>query len=297
MTESQIHKDTYYVSDDRKVLTQQQIPVPGLEMIGKHTIKTAISPIGTHYHPCCFEFTFLLKGSISFSVNGREYQLNGGDVFFTYPDEVHSSNLKPLSVSDLVWFQIDISNPGQLLFLNAASASLLISQLNNLTERTLHNAGRNLTRLADEAFQAAFRLQNAPLTSAYLVLILQMITGSSNLYQTHLTEDIQMSVDYILEHITEPLAFDTLADICHLSVSAYKQKFKSQLGTTPRNYINRKKIEMAKSLLDSGHSVTETAVMLGFNTSSYFTTVFKKYAFYTPTDYVNQLKCSSEVYE
>lgn len=289
MSGSQIHKDTYYISDDRKVLTQQQIPIPGLEMIGKHTIKKSISPISTHYHPGCYEFTFMLKGSITFSVDGRDYQLNGGDIFFTCPNEVHSSNLEPLSVSDLVWFQIDISNPAQLLFLNAAAAGLLIDQLNNLTERSLHGSDRNLVHLADEAFHAAYCLQNAPLTASYLVLILQLITGASN-HQNPLSADIQLSVDYIMEHITDQISLDELAGICHLSVSAYKQKFKGQLGITPRSYINRKKIEMAKIFLDSGHSVTETAVVLGFNTSNYFSTVFKKYAFYTPTDYVRRLE-------
>ena len=37
-------------------------------------------------------------------------------------------------------------------------------------------------------------------------------------------------------------------------------------------------------------SVTDIAMLLGFTTSSYFSTVFKKYTLYTPTEYLEKEK-------
>jgi len=47
------------------------------------------------------------------------------------------------------------------------------------------------------------------------------------------------------------------------------------------------KIEMAKELLKKGKNVTETAMLLSFNSSDYFSFVFKKYTSFCPTVFAN----------
>ena len=54
---------------------------------------------------------------------------------------------------------------------------------------------------------------------------------------------------------------------------------------TPREYINQLKIREARKLLREGHSITETAMELGFSSSSYFAVLFKKITLYTPQEY------------
>lgn len=282
-----ILKDDYYVSEDRIVFTQQQLHIPGLEMFGHHTIKSAISPIQTHYHPNCFELTFVMKGTLTFSVGGTDYKLKGGDIFLTFPDEVHSTNLNPVSISELLWFQIDISNPDFLFFLDVPSSKQLAKQLKHLKNRIFHMNSTMMTLIQD-AFHHARQYHTPQLVASYLVLLLQLLGNDSTTSDACLSTDILLSIDYISVHLTEQIELNRLADLCGLSVSAYKQKFKQQMGITPRNYINMQKIERAKQLLDSGCSITDTAMTLGFNTSNYFTTVFKKYTFQSPTDYIHR---------
>ena len=66
----------------------------------------------------------------------------------------------------------------------------------------------------------------------------------------------------------------------------FSYKFKRQLGTSPRNFINQQKIEQAKILLLEKMSITDVAMYLGFTSSSYFSTVFKKFTLYTPSEYI-----------
>lgn len=257
-------KDTYFRSKYRTVLTGEQIRIPGIEMIGRHTIKSALPPLELHYHPGCFELTFVLEGTIAFGAEQedketgekiqKEYQLNGGDIFVTLPDEVHSSNMMPVLRSEIIWFQLDISMP----------------------------------MLIKEAFQCVLSGRSPWLGASYLSLILNLLTEEFHQERNTLSEDIRQSANYIRCNLTQQLSLDELADLCGLSVSSYKQKFKSQMGITPRNYINMQKIELAKQLLESGESVTETSMKLGFNTSSYFATVFKKYTSQSPMDYVHK---------
>ncbi|RGY01284.1 AraC family transcriptional regulator [Blautia sp. OF03-15BH] len=55
-----------------------------------------------------------------------------------------------------------------------------------------------------------------------------------------------------------------------------------------RYFINQQKIEFSKTLLMEGMSVTDIAMLLNFNTSSYFSTVFKKFTALSPMDYLKK---------
>ena len=80
---------------------------------------------------------------------------------------------------------------------------------------------------------------------------------------------------------------EELAKLCRLSVSQFKQKFRAQVGMAPRHYVNYHKIQLAKKMLLDGMSVTNTAMELGFGSSSYFTVVFRRYSACTPSEFLH----------
>ena len=55
-------------------------------------------------------------------------------------------------------------------------------------------------------------------------------------------------------------------------------------------FINRQKVDMAQKLLAEGKSVTDTAFALGFNSSSYFSTVFRKFTRMSPGEFAGKLR-------
>ena len=70
------------------------------------------------------------------------------------------------------------------------------------------------------------------------------------------------------------------------SLSYYKQKFKQEVGITPSEYMMLQKIERAKKILtESDQSITNIAFSMGFSSSNYFCSVFKKFMDCTPKDY------------
>ena len=113
--------DSPVYSKERKVLTGQTLQVPGLRMYGHHNTAHAISPLDTHYHRDCFEFTYLVHGNVRFSVDGRTYPLSGGDLFVTMPNEVHDTAGIPMSVHQLYWFQLEARDPDNFLFMAPGS--------------------------------------------------------------------------------------------------------------------------------------------------------------------------------
>lgn len=62
--------------------------------------------------------------------------------------------------------------------------------------------------------------------------------------------------------------------------------FKKELGTTPLQYINQKKIEKSQLLLITEEiAVKEIAFQLAFEDYSYFNRLFKKITGVTPQEY------------
>ena len=283
--------DRYVNTKERKVLTRKENGIPGLRMFGYHQTSQARDSLVTHYHRNCFEFTYLVQGNICFYIGEHRYDVTGGDMFVTMPDEVHSSGNTPMSLHQMYWFQLEADHPEELLFLEESRARWLLQQLSSLPERRIKmksSTGPLLSRVFAclEAGTPGSRLQAAGLLS---VLLCQILTDAAA-QDVPVTPDIRRAKDYIIEHISEPISMEELAGEAMLSVPRFKQKFRAQIGTGPRGFINFHKIEEAKKLLRSGLNATETAMRLGFSGSDYFSVVFRRYTSLSPTEYIKKLK-------
>lgn len=101
-------------------------------------------------------------------------------------------------------------------------------------------------------------------------------------------EDNRMAktVLYIRKHLNEAIELEKLAEISCLSKDHFIRLFKKELGTTPLQYINQKKIEKAQLLLITEElAVKEIAFQLAFDDYSYFNRLFKKTTGVTPQEY------------
>jgi AraC-like DNA-binding protein len=90
---------------------------------------------------------------------------------------------------------------------------------------------------------------------------------------------------YIEENMENKVLAETLAKELALSLRQMQRIFKDELDTTPTSFITLIKLERAAEMLKSGNNVTEAAFATGFNDSSYFSRVFKKYFDVPPSDY------------
>lgn len=97
---------------------------------------------------------------------------------------------------------------------------------------------------------------------------------------------IAKTVLYIRKHLNEVIELEKLAEISCLSKDHFIRLFKKELGTTPLQYINQKKIEKAQLLLITEElAVKEIAFQLAFEDYSYFNRLFKKITGVTPQEY------------
>ncbi len=279
--------DTAYESNHRHVLTKEELQIPGLTMFGKHTMTNAVAPLPEHFHQDCFEITLVTNGTLSFTVE-NEYELSGYDIFITYPNQVHSTNLLPLSAGEIIWFQLDCNMIDNLLFLNREASYHLMNTFSLLQKHKISTKNTQISYYIKHAFDLAKKQEQKFLVASYLYLALSELMILSHRPISETTPDISAVLTYIKDNICNALTLDELATVAKLSTSQFKQKFRLQTGIAPRHYINHMKIKHAKKLLDQGTSITDTAMTLGFDTSSYFSVVFKRYNACSPREYINR---------
>ncbi len=283
-------RDHYMYTKDRIVLTEEELRIPGIRMFGRHVMNSATPSIFWHYHRDAFEFSIPAGGTFSFSTETADYNLPGGDVFVSFPNEVHGTNLVPVTAGDLYWFQLDVSDEENLLFLSRGAGRYLKEKLLAPPHHLIRTELRRTVPLIRQMFDLAVNGADSHLTAACFHLFLQMLIVYAVREPFPMSPDIRKARDEILADPCRDFALEDLARTAGLSCSQFKQKFKAQLGVSPRHFINAKKIDHAKKLLSEGRSVTEVSMLLNFTTSSYFATVFKKYTMETPTEYQKKLK-------
>ncbi len=77
-----------------------------------------------------------------------------------------------------------------------------------------------------------------------------------------------------------------MADRLCVSPSYLGDLIKRSTGSTASKYIQRQVVQMAKNLISSGHSISETAYSLGFDYPQHFSRFFKREEGITPKDYM-----------
>lgn len=93
-------------------------------------------------------------------------------------------------------------------------------------------------------------------------------------------------IKYINEHINENISLSLGANLCNMSQSQFSRTFKKETGKTFKEYVLLKKIEQAKFYIKTtDKSFSEISDFLGFEDSSYFTKLFKKYEGIPPKEY------------
>lgn len=286
--------EVFMQSEDYLILPAKHLGLRGLHLFGHAEFGSAYPGLVEHVHPGCIEITAMLRGSQKYTTGRREYSLHGGDVYSTFLDEGHSTGQRPQEVSEIIWFQLDLREEEHFLGLAPPWDERLFAQMRHWNRRIIKMEPEEL-ELLRRAFRgfASAKTEDDPMRclgqSMLLAFLHGMLAKESALLE--LTSDIQVVITYIQSHITERLEIENLAEMTGLSPTWFKTKFREETGISPREYINRRKIELAEAWIQEGEaSVTKLANGLSFATSSYFSTVFRQFTGMSPREYLQSYR-------
>ncbi|MCP3028068.1 helix-turn-helix domain-containing protein [Halobacillus sp. A5] len=102
---------------------------------------------------------------------------------------------------------------------------------------------------------------------------------------------VHKAKNYIYQNLTEDINLKVIAEELHVNPNYLSSVFNKDTGTSITKYINAQRVKEAKELLtNTQYSLMEISILLGYNSQSYFTRVFKKHEGISPKDFRQKLQ-------
>ena len=112
-----------------------------------------------------------------------------------------------------------------------------------------------------------------------------LVKNYSHPEYSKLTKDV---IDYIRLHLEEELTLGYLADHFHKNASALSHSFRKETGVSLTEFIRQTRIREAIRLFNTtDFSVSDVAIMVGYQDFSYFSKLFSKETGMSPREYKN----------
>ena len=94
------------------------------------------------------------------------------------------------------------------------------------------------------------------------------------------------ALDYLKKNFNEPMNSPELAKIAGMSVSQFERRFRRGLGSSPRQYLLRLRVDSAARLLTfTARPIAQISKECGFHDHAHFTRSFKKMMSMTPLSF------------
>ena len=269
---------------------EREIGIPGVAELGRYRYASAYEGLRLSAHPDGLEICFLARGRQTYRVSGGTYRLRGGDQYLVFPGEPHDSAGMPEEKGVLYWLVLRLKPTRQpMLFLDAKISRKLKRALLAMPSR--HFAAEPGTQELLEEIIASVAESCAELGRlATAALVLRYLFSTLRASQHNLRAAPSARIQHCLAHIearlAEPHPVPQLARLVQLSPSRFKVRFREETGLPPREYVLRQKISAAQGALRRpGATITEVAHALGFSSSQYFATVFRRFTGASPSQH------------
>ena len=231
-------------------------------------------------HITCYEIELPLeKGGVSW-IDGRSYPISPNHVLCARPGQTRWSTLH----FKCRYMKFQTQDPLLLQLLSC------VPEVFETSRSKEYAAQMDALWEADESSCADREIQTA--AKALEIIHLLHADGQRFARQPAIlparfrNKQLHFILEYIDANYREPLALETLAaQLCYSPVYFHKL-FSAAMGRTPRQYIQERRLRIARELLALGDlSLAEVAMECGFSSQSYFNYVFKQETGMTPSAY------------
>ena len=241
-----------------------------------------ITPNNEHFHDL-FEFYYLKKGTATYLINDKIYNLTKGDIVVIPPNTLHKTISSNGSERERILFYLD--------------KNFIISDLReNMTfpnEPAIYHTDNDtrIKTIFDDMLDEFNTLKNHiylnVLICELLILFKRANKNSSQQYQKDCSSGIISDVlAYITANFSDALTLQKIAEHFFTNPSYLSRLFKQHTGFTFCGYLNNYRIQEANKLLsETNKSIIEIALECGFNSSNNFCKCYKKIMQITPLTY------------
>ena len=278
------------------VFNGETLILPELEIVGwlrfKNALPNALLP---WRHKNWYEILYMEHGQVDWWVEDTSYNFSSGSVLIISPNELHGAACGVLQPCEHYWLRFRFPSAGtmngltegqqkklQFFFEHLPSRLLVVSNVVKNSFEQLIDIHRNRTEFAEIIARHAL-----------LSILCELASESRRLSPpppaSPLSPVIQKILHTLQNRLHEPPSVKEMSKMANMSEGTFRMLFEKETGMPPNNYINIQRIRKAKDLLQEGYSITYVAFELGFSSSQYFSTVFKKWAGISPSDYLKNI--------
>lgn len=94
---------------------------------------------------------------------------------------------------------------------------------------------------------------------------------------------ISRAVEHIHANLHEPVSVEDLAEMVHMSRTAFYENFRDVMHVSPLQYAKSVKLHRAQTLIQVGKNVSEAGYMVGYNSPAQFSREYKRHFGYSPS--------------
>ncbi len=171
-------------------------------------------------------------------------------------------------------------NPAPTVMVRVTSGTLML--IKSLAMQLMHLPGGKAKYASD--------IMETSTTGMFLAMVMQSFAAEDphRAKQEHPSRS-QFSLDevfrYIHDHLTEDLTLELLEKEFYISRSHLIREFKKRTGQTVHSYILRARLDLCRSYIEQGYSITEVYRKGGFGGYNHFFKAFRKVYGMTPKEY------------
>ena len=257
---------------------------PKHEIYGIYGQSLAYAP-HLHNH---LELVGMIEGKAMAYVEEKVYEINSGDAFFIFPNQIHHYEKIADENYILLLFPMDILPEYTSVFQSNVPKSALIPGA--LKNRHVLRSMQEILALKDSTESGSYRDY---LTKGYLLILFGQLFALSELEDTpHVdVQTVKLLLDYCIGHYKEEISLDQVATRLHLSKFYISHLFSQKLHLSYSDYIRSLRIsEACRLLTETSLGITEISYQVGFPTPRTFNRAFLKYVGRTPREYRYQKK-------
>lgn len=120
-------------------------------------------------------------------------------------------------------------------------------------------------------------------------LLLRSMLNIKETESTHVSRiEINRSIEYMRQNLSEKLSLPVLAAYVNMSVSHFTRVFRLETGRSPIDYLIEMRLEVAcRKLLGNEVSHKQIALECGFSSPAHFSSTFLKKFKISPSEYLN----------
>jgi len=241
--------------------------------------------LADHIHPV-FEIILLTRGRARWAVEGKTYVQEPGDLYVTFPDQVHGTGPHPNPENQHLWIGLDLAG--------FSRSGARLGRLLKEKGMHLYRGGAEMEPLLRGVISQAISQKRGceEVARRYLetlvALFLQQIHSAKRDPPSEVVPQslpIQRCLAYMEQHLDQRLSLDALSRVAAIrSKSDFCSRFRKEVGLTPAAMHLQMRLDSAReALVGSPLAITDIALQFGFCSSQHFSGTFKEAFALTPS--------------